>query len=135
MQCSPIHIFVVVVLWLQGLWKFCSKWRKIKTCWQKTCWQNMLTKTWQPWHGLEKKNTYSWRTWHGPDKLEIIFTNMTWSWQTWCWHSLNLILKKTYSQSWIDYQSCYLIKWNFATETIQGRKLFKGRNYMSKYGT
>ena len=29
----------------------------------------------------------------------------------------------------------YLINWFFAAETIQGRKLFKGGNYMRKYGT
>jgi hypothetical protein len=28
----------------------------------------------------------------------------------------------------------YLIIWIFAVETIQGRKVFKGRNYMRKYG-
>ena len=29
----------------------------------------------------------------------------------------------------------YLINWIFGTETIQGRKLFKGGNYMRKYST
>ena len=38
-----------------------------------------------------------------------------------------------------NYNSCrsisifYLINWSFAAEIIQGRKLFKGRNYIRKY--
>ena len=32
------------------------------------------------------------------------------------------------------FQFSYLINWIFAAEIIQGRKLFKGRNYMRKYG-
>ena len=33
-----------------------------------------------------------------------------------------------------QYFNFYLIDWIFAAETIQGRKLFKGGNYMRKYG-
>ena len=43
---------------------------------------------------------------------------------------LNLLIVENLSQISIF----YLINWFFAAETIQGRKLFKGGNYMRKYG-
>ena len=38
------------------------------------------------------------------------------------------------SNSCRKFQFFYLINWNFAAETIQGRKQFKGKNYLRKYG-
>ena len=66
----------------------------------KICWQDLLTKSVdKTWHGLGKNDIFLSNMRHGPEKLEIMLTNMTWSWQTgfwqtWYWHSLNLILKK-----------------------------------------
>ena len=71
----------------------------------KICWQNLLTKPVdKTWHGLGKNDIFLSNMRHGPEKLEIMLTNMTWSWQTgfwqtWYWHSLNLILKKKHTRS------------------------------------
>ena len=97
MQRSPIHSFVVVVVFdFQVCEIFVLNEGKLKhvdkTCWQnlltkpvdKTCSQNMLTKPvvkLVSWHGLEKNDIFLTNMRHGPDKLEIVLTKMTWSWK------------------------------------------------------
>ena len=88
----------------------------------KICWQNLLTKPVdKTWHGLGKNDIFLSNMRHGPEKLEIMLTNMTWSWQTgfwqtWYWHSLNLILKKSILAvlDWFSilFSSCQSVKIN-----------------------
>ena len=93
MQRSPIHSFVVVVVFdFQVCEIFVLNEGKLKhvdkTCWQnlltdKTCWQNLLTK---PVHKICWQNIFNkicWQNLLSNWSHDMVLKKMTYSWQTW----------------------------------------------------
>ena len=100
------------------------------TCFQKNyIFLTNMTWFWQTW---------SWQTgsWQTGSWQTGSWTNMTWSWLTWCLHTVfpHIVSAETILFWLWPYVVWPLITVHKCAKTIQGRKLFKGGNYMRKYG-